>query len=272
MQTRTFVVATALVLALAIAAPTIGATNNKGAVADQALDISKEAREIAKSAKRTANRARGAAQSAVDLANGANAAANIASTKADNASGAAADASGKADAASAKADAASTAATAATTKADAVAASLSSAKSASQTLNGTVTTDNETDYQNLGGPSVTVTVPASGLVQVWASVEAEEGAISIFEDGAQIPGQDPNASCDAPSGALLAVPGSPSAIVTTANALPLSGFCGAPGPPAPVLLKATPGQRTFSMRYADCGCNAADATFSDRFLAVAPLP
>jgi hypothetical protein len=265
MQTRALVVAIALVLALAVAAPTIGATTQRGVVAENALDIAKDAKEIAKSAKRTANRARGTAQSALDIANGANAAANTASAKADNAATAATTAGGKADAAS-------SAAATASGKADAVAADLAARKVTSQTLNGLVTTANETDYQDLGGPSVTVTVPSSGLVQVWASVDAEEGAVSLFEGGNQIPDQDPNDVCDAPSGALLSVPGTPDAFVSTANAVPFGGLCGSPGPPSPVLLKATPGQRTFTMRYADCGCDPADSTFSDRFLAVAPLP
>jgi len=265
MQTRSLVVAIALVLALAVAAPTIGATTNRGVIAENALDVAKDARQLAKSAKRTANRARGVADSALNIANGANAAASTASTKADNAQAAANDAAAKADAASTKADTASG-------KADAVAADLAARKSASQTLNGIVTTSNETDYQNLGGPSVNVTVPASGLIQVWAAVDAEEGSVSIFEDGSQLPGQDENGVCDGVSGALLSVPGTPDTFVTTANAFPLGGFCGSPGPPAPVLLKATPGQHTYSMRYADCGCDPADATFSDRFLAVSPVP
>jgi hypothetical protein len=265
MQSRSLVAAIALVLALAVAAPTIGATTSRGVVADNALDVAKDARSIAKSAKRTANRARGAAQSALDIANGANAAANVASTKADNAQAAANDAASKAGAAS-------TAAGNAADKADAVAAEVAAGKSDSQTLNGLVTTSNETAYQDLGGPSVTVTVPASGLIQVWAAVDAEEGSVSIFEGNSQLAGQDDNSVCDGVSGALLAVPGTPDAFVTTANAFPLGGFCGSPGPPAPVLLKASPGERTFTMRYADCGCDPADATFSDRFLAVAPLP
>ncbi len=266
MQTRSLVVAIALVLALAVAAPTIGATTNqRGVIAENALDVAKQAREIAKSAKRTANRARGVAESALNIANGANAAANVASTKADNASSAASDAAGKADAAS-------SAASAAASKADAAAAGLAALKAKSQTLNGSVTTSNETDYQDLGGPSVSITVPSSGLVQVWAAADVEEGSVSIYEDNSQLADQDPNGLCDGVPGALLAVPGTPDAFVTTANAAPFGGFCGAPGPPSAVLFKATPGEHTYTMRYADCGCDPADATFSDRFLAVSPLP
>lgn len=250
MQTKGFVVAIALVLALAAATPVIGATANRGAVADQALQIGKEAREMAKTAKRAANKARGTAKAALDVANSALTAATTAANKA---------------------DAATTTAAGAATKADAVAAELGASKTSSASANGIVTTANETDYQNLGGPSVTVTVPASGLIEVWAQVEAEEGAIALFEDGVQVPDLDPNGACDGPGGALLSVPGSPSAIVAT----PASGFvlCGQPGPPGPVLIRSTAGEHTFSLRYADCGCDPGiDGTFSDRFLAVAPRP
>jgi hypothetical protein len=264
MQTRSFVVAIALVLALAVAAPTIGATNTRGVVAENALDIAKQSREIAKTAKRAAGKARGIAQSALTTANTASTAATAAANKADAASADAA-------AASSKADAASTAAGAASAKADAVAADLNATKSKSQSLAGSVTTANETDYQDLGGPSVTVTVPASGLIEVWATVDAEEGAISLFEDGNQVPDLDPNFVCDGPNGALLSVPGSPDAVVSTANAVPFGGLCGQPGPATAILLHVTPGPHTYSLRYADCGCDpGVDGTFSDRSLTVAP--
>ena len=48
--------------------------------------------------------------------------------------------------------------------------------------------------------------------------------------------------------------------------------CGSNGPPGPVLFETTPGEHTYSLRYADCGCDPADAEFSDRTLTVAPRP
>jgi hypothetical protein len=272
MQTRSLVVAIALVLALAVAAPTIGATTNRGAIAENALDIAKDARSVAKSAKRTANRARGAAQSALDIANGANAAANVAGTKADNAQA-------SADDAATKADAASTAATGASTKADALAAELAAAKTKTATANGTVTTDNETAYQDLGGPSVTVTVPASGLIDVAAQATLLDGAVSLYEDGQQVPDQDPNDACSGPGGAspptgvLFGAPGGgPPLILGTPASINFIG-CGSTGPPSAVLFKTSPGQHTYTLRYASCGCNApAPAEISDRFLAVTPRP
>jgi hypothetical protein len=272
MQTRSFVVATALVLALAIAAPTIGATTNRGAVAENALEISKNAREIAKSAKRAANKARGIARSAVTTANAANSAASAAATKADAATS-------TANNATAKADAASTAATNAGAAADAVAADLAAAKTKTANANGTVLTDNETTYQDLGGPSVTVTVPASGLIEVAAQATLLDGAVSLFEDGQQVPDQDPNDLCSGlggaspPTGSLFSAPGGgPPLTLSTPASINFIG-CGNTGPPTPVLFKTSPGQHTYALRYASCGCNApSPAEISDRFLAVTPRP
>jgi hypothetical protein len=274
MQTRGLVVAIALVLALAVAAPTIGATTSRGVIAENALDVAKDARSIAKSAKRTANRARGAAQSALDIANGANAAANVAGTKADNAQA-------SANAAAGKADAASSAATSAGAKADAVAADLASQKAKSATAGALVTTDNESTYQDLGGPSVTVTVPSSGLIEVWAQATMLDGAASLYEDGHQVPDQDPNDLCSGgpsspPPGPLVTAPdGSPfGGPLTVSTPGVISPFgCGSTGAPGSVVFKTSPGDHTYSLRYASCGCNAPDpAEISDRFLAVAPRP
>jgi hypothetical protein len=262
MQTRSLVVAIALVLALAVAAPAIGATTNqRGLVADNALDVAKQAKEIAKSAKRTANRARGVAESALNIANGANAAANVASTKADNASSAATDAAGKADGAAAKADA--------------VAADLAAGRAKSASANGTVSTTNETSYEDLGGPSVAITAPASGLIQVWAQATITDGAVSLYEDGQQMAGQDPNEFCSGsgsppPGDALIAVLGGGPATLSTPSSFSPAG-CGGLSAPSPVMFKTSPGQHTYSLRYASCGCGG-QADFSDRFLAVAPLP
>jgi len=272
MQTKSFVVATALVLALCVAAPTIGAPQKRGIVAEQALDVAKEAREVAKSAKRAANKARGIANSALTTANTANSNASAASTKADAATNTANDAS-------TKADAASTTASSAGAKADAVAADLAASKTKTATANGTVLTDNETTYQDLGGPSVTMTVPASGLVEVAAQATLLDGAVSLYEDGQQVPDQDPNDLCSGgggaspPTGPLFAAPaGGPPITMSTPAGLNFIG-CGNTGPPTPALFKTSPGQHTYSLRYASCGCNApAPAEISDRFLAVAPLP
>ncbi len=261
--------ATALVLALALAAPTIGAAQKKGAVADQALEIGKEAREIAKTAKRAANKARGTARAALDAATAAGQTATSAANKADSAAATAADAG-------ARADAASSAAAAAGAKADAIAAEFASAKAKSATLSGTVTTANDTSYEDLGGPSVTVTVPASGLIEVWAQAEITDGAVSLFEDGQQVPGQDPNELCSGggtppPADALLAElgGGTPTVLSTPASFSPAG--CGGLSAPGGVLFKTSPGQHTYSLRYAWCSCGV-QGEFSDRLLAVAPRP
>ncbi len=267
-QTKTLAAAIAVVFALAAVTPVIGATPKRGAVAEQALDISKEAREIAKSAKRAANRARGVANSALTTANAANSAASAASTKADSAAGAA-------EAASAKADAASAAATGAATKADAVAAEVAASKAKSASANGTVSTTNDTSYEDLGGPAVTITVPTSGLIEVWAQATITDGAASLFEDGQQVPDQDPDQFCSGggvppPGDALIAVPGGGTATLATPAQFNPAG-CGSFTAPSSVLFKTSPGQHTYSLRYAWCSCGA-QGDFSDRFLAVAPVP
>lgn len=272
MQTRSLVVAIALVLALAVAAPTIGATNNRGSVADRALDVAKDAREIAKTAKRAANKARGDARTALSVANTADATANSASTKAGAASDAAA-------AAGTKADTASATATGAATKADAVAAEVANAKIKSARLNGNVTTVNETSYEDLGGPQVTVTVPASGMIEVFAQAEMLDGAVSLYEDGQQVPDQDPNDACGGggtppPEDPLLSLPGGGPGrtVLSTPGTFSFVG-CGSTGPPGGVLIETAPGTHTYSLRYASCGCNApSPAEFSKRWLAVAPRP
>ena len=262
-------------LALAAVTPGIGATTKRGAVAEEALDISKEAREIAKSAKRAANRARGVANSALTTANAANSTASAASTKADSAAGAAEAASAKADTASGKADAASAAATGAATKADAVAAEVAASKAKSASANGTVSTTNDTSYEDLGGPAVTITVPTSGLIEVWAQATITDGAVSLFEDGQQVPDQDPDQFCSGggvppPGDALIAVPGGGTATLATPAQFNPAG-CGSFTAPSSVLFKTSPGQHTYSLRYAWCSCGA-QGDFADRFLAVAPVP
>lgn len=136
---------------------------------------------------------------------------------------------------------------------------------------GTVTTESESYVQLAGGPNVTVTVPSSGLIEVWAQVSIEEeGAVALFEDGQLVPGQ--GEFCGAGAGfALLSVffgpPGEPITIATpTAQA---AFGCGVNGAPGSVLFQTTPGTHTYELRYQTCGC-APEAIFSKRSLRVAP--
>jgi hypothetical protein len=141
------------------------------------------------------------------------------------------------------------------------------------TAAGTVTTASEEFVALAGGPSVTVTVPASGLIEVWAQAAInEDGAVSLYEDGKPMPGQ---AELCGPEGAgvLFAVEaslGEPILIGTPAG--PGFGLCGNQGAPAPVLFQTTPGTHAYELRYADCGCGGDDPTFAERRLFVGPRP
>jgi hypothetical protein len=139
------------------------------------------------------------------------------------------------------------------------------------------TTASESFVALPGGPSVAVTVPPSGLIEVWAQVTMDEaGAVSLFQDGAEMPGQ--SESCGPPggggallSGEALAIPETPVALATPAT----PPFCATDGPPSPVLFQTTPGAHTYELRYASCGCGGGETspvTFSERRLFVATRP
>ncbi len=134
---------------------------------------------------------------------------------------------------------------------------------------GTVSTESRSYVQLPGGPSVSVNVPPSGLIEVWAQVTFEEnGGVGLFEDGQLVPGQTPHCgpgeegrgllASFIPEGITLATPGSD-----------LGAFCGTDSPPAGVLFQTTPGHHTYELRYASCGCTP-EAIFSKRRLFVAP--
>lgn len=149
---------------------------------------------------------------------------------------------------------------------------------------GAATTSSE-DYEPLpGGPALTVAVPGSGLIEVAAQATLvtdasdSDGAVALYQDGAPVPGQ---AACD-PAGTLFQVPfvgdaspdvGDPSDDIAagTPAALP---FCSTLGPPSPVRFVVEPGEHTYELRYASCGCGGPGdgATFRDRRLWVTPLP
>jgi hypothetical protein len=127
-----------------------------------------------------------------------------------------------------------------------------------------------------GGPSVSVTVPSSGLIEVWAQARVfNEGAVSLYEDGAPLEGQAVFCSPDEDAGVLFAVAvevGEPLTVSTPAAGG--VGICGSLGAPGPVLFQTTPGTHTYELRYASCGCEdpAEVAGFADRRLFVAPRP
>jgi hypothetical protein len=151
---------------------------------------------------------------------------------------------------------------------------LASTHAVSDTRTGTVTTSSE-QYVARGGPRVTVTVPESGLIEVWAQFrtnDADGGAVSLFEDGRQVPGQ---ADCDPDvQNSLVLVegsgtdPGSPVSAATPA-AVDVAFGCVTFGPPGPVLFQRPPGEHTYELRYAD-PCPCVGSVFSNRTLRVAP--
>ncbi len=137
-----------------------------------------------------------------------------------------------------------------------------------------VTTSSES-YVERGGPSVTVTVPASGLIEVWAqfdTTDADGGAVSLYEDGKQVPGQ---ADCDPDvHNSLVLVegggspPGNP-VIASTPAAVDVAFGCVTFGAPGPVVFQRPPGQHTYELRYAD-PCPCVGSEFSNRVLRVGP--
>jgi hypothetical protein len=122
-----------------------------------------------------------------------------------------------------------------------------------------------------GGPLVEVTVPASGLIEVWAQATIDgDGAVSLYEDGRPLPGQAEVCAPGPGTGVLFGVEASVGEpiVVGTPTAVGL-GICGSLGAPGPVLFRTSPGVHTYELRYADCGCGDSPV-FSDRRLSIGP--
>lgn len=147
----------------------------------------------------------------------------------------------------------------------------------SDAVNGVATSDT-TAYVRDGssvGPQVTVTVPASGIIEVWASVHVDdvEGAVGLFEDGQLVSLGDQIGGADCGiDDAILGTTGAGPLSLSTAPAFDGSGLaCGTIGnAPSPILFQRSPGEHTYELRYADCGCFGGPSTFSERVLRVAP--
>jgi hypothetical protein len=168
-------------------------------------------------------------------------------------------------------------ATRALSDADVALSRLNSMEIAADAVNGQATTsspDYERDPSSVG-PRVTVTVPQSGFIEVWASVHVDdvEGAVGLFEDGQLVTLGDQigGADCGADH-AILGTTGAGPVSLSTPPSFDGSGLaCGTIGnAPAPILLNRPPGEHTYELRYADCGCFGGPSTFSERTLRVAP--
>lgn len=181
------------------------------------------------------------------------------------------DAGWRAGTARLEAQAAAEAANRAASTAAGAQASIDATRIRSATAAGSVSTESEDFVALAGGPSVQVTVPPSGLIEVWAQATiSEDGAVSLYEDGQPLGGQAELCGPEGP-GVLFAVEGSPPEPVAVATPVgPGLGICGNLGAPAPVLFQTSPGPHTYELRYADCGCGGGATTFSDRRLFVGP--
>lgn len=128
-------------------------------------------------------------------------------------------------------------------------------------------------YQARGGPSVQVTVPSSGLIEVWAQADIrddEGGAVALFEDGRPVPNISDEGFCGDDS-ALIDMQGGGPGGFDTFSTPPLPGLlgCTSGGAAGPVILERAPGPHTFELRYSSCSCGGS-AEFRNRVLRIGP--
>ena len=132
------------------------------------------------------------------------------------------------------------------------------------------------DYESLGGPSVEVTVPASGLIEVYAQAEIRDddgGAVGLYEDGQKVPGISGASFCGDDS-ALFEMIGGGAGDFETFSTPPEFDVilgCTSLGAASPVMLERPPGTHTYELRYSECVCGG-DAEFQNRILRIAPRP
>jgi len=143
---------------------------------------------------------------------------------------------------------------------------VTSTVAASETTTSTTPTDLATP-----GPSVTVTVPASGLIEVFAEVEinggASTGVVTLEEDGSVLQGQSFNCGIASLTGGILDGTASSSAPTGTAPGQ-CNGNATGGGPPSGLLVfHTTPGVHTYKLVY---WTNGGTVFFSKRTLSVAP--
>lgn len=123
-------------------------------------------------------------------------------------------------------------------------------------------------------PNVTVTVPPSGTVELYAETKITGdgnglGAVGLLVDGAVWA----RVGCASTSGVLIA--GSASTSVVRATG-PITSSCGStiPGLPQSLILTGLPaGERTFALGYTALSTGGTtNITFSERRISVAPRP
>ncbi len=234
-----------------------------------ALARAKRALGLSRQARRAARLARSEAANAGDRAEEARAHANSATALGEENRSQMATAQGGLRAANARIDALQTQVE------ELAAQDAAGAKVVSAEEPALVSTSSPTgEFEALGGPSVQVTVPASGLIEVWAQVainDGEGGGVGLFEDGHEVDGIAEPELCGDDS-ALIDAWGSGSGQFVVYATPPVPGVvgCTSAGAPAAVLLSRPPGPHTYELRYAQCSCGGAPAEFKDRTLRVAP--
>jgi Collagen triple helix repeat (20 copies) len=138
------------------------------------------------------------------------------------------------------------------------------------TVAGPLTTSSTTPV-DLGGPSVTVTVPRSGLVELYAGGTIAPGGghgdVFLFEDGSAVSA----VKCDGFTPGLIIAADPPTGTSTTGMSFNASTQqCGTDGAGAPIslTLQAGAGSHTFKLEYGNDG--AFSTTFTNVFLSIAP--
>lgn len=263
MSRRAVVIVLTAVIAVAIAIPALANTGTTAESASvkglsvRALAKAKAALRIGRTAKREVHKAFTAAAAAQSSATASAGSASAAKAEAAQAFG--------------KAASAREVAGGAELKAKETAESFALTHAHVGFAEGSVSTASKSFVKLGGGPSATVTVPQTGLVQVWAQALIEgEGAVSLFEGSHPVEGQ---ATCGAGGveDVLFLVESAIEPVLAATPAAPSpGGDCATPGAPGPVLFRTTGGEHTFELRYASV--NGATVTFSERRLVVQALP
>jgi hypothetical protein len=129
------------------------------------------------------------------------------------------------------------------------------------------------------GPQVTVTVPGSGLMEVYAQADFDNGTHGSGVVGLSVDGNLNMVGCFGNKpGYLIAGPVNGTATgATAAGGGAAATDCGVlipQGQPSSIMIHTTPGAHTFKLVYAAASNSGGAATtnFSNRMLAVAPRP
>jgi len=178
MSRRAVVLILAGVIAAAVAIPAL-ANPSTTAVSASVKSLSKRALAKAKDSLRLARSAKRSARQAQNLANGAEASASAAQGSASAAQTAATAAQGSAANALKAATSASEKAGGAELNAKEAKAEVASTRAKIGLAEDPATTESESFVKLGGGPSVTVNVPPTGLIQVWAQRRISAARIAI---------------------------------------------------------------------------------------------